>query len=138
MIARDLKELKTGKRELRNFGLLVGGIFAALGAWFLYRGKVVGPWFLGVGAPLMLLGLIAPQALRRVYLAWMAMALVMGFVVSTVLLTLFYFVVITPIGLIARLAGKDFMTRRLDKSAPSYWTERSTAAVPATRYEEQF
>ncbi len=138
MISRELKELKTGKRELRNFGLLVGGIFAVLGAWFLYRGKPVGPWFLGVGTPLIVLGLIAPAVLRHAYLAWMTLALILGLVVSTVLLTVFYFLVMTPIGLIARIAGKDFMTRRLDKTAKSYWIERKVEAVPVTRYEEQF
>ena len=57
MIAQELKTLKTGKRELRNFGLLVGGVFLLLGLFFWYKGKTYDTVFFVVGAPLVVLGL---------------------------------------------------------------------------------
>jgi len=139
MIREELKQLPTAPRDLRKFALLVGGVFTAIGVWLLFRHKPAGPWFVGPGGLLMLLGLSAPKTLKPVYLAWMAMALVLGIVVSTVVLTLFYFLVITPIGLTARLLGKDFLSQKLDRAAGSYWLprDRSVARKPAD-YERQF
>ena len=54
----------------------------------------------------MLLGAVWPRALKWVYIAWMTLALVLGLVVSTVLLTVFYYAVVTPIGLLAPLSAR--------------------------------
>src|SRR4051794_2625165 len=112
MIRQELKELNTSARELRKFGLLVGGIFLLLGAWFFWRGKPAFPFLFAAGGPLFFLGLVWPRALRVVYVGWMTLALLLGLVVSTLLLTLFFYLVVTPIGLFARLVGKDFLSRK--------------------------
>lgn len=139
MIRDELKHLSTTPRDLRKFGLLAGGVFVLLGGWFLFRHQPAGPYLLAPGALLMVLGLVVPRALRPIYIAWMAMAFVLGLIVPTVLLTLFYFLVITPIGLGARLLGKDFLSRKLDRQVKSYWLPRDrTAARPASDYERQF
>jgi hypothetical protein len=85
------------------------------------------------------IGLAAPKALKPVYLAWMSVATVLGFLASQLILTLFFFVVITPIGLLARLSGKDFLSLKLDRQAPSYWLRREPhpPKSPAD-YERQF
>jgi len=139
VIREDLKQLSTTPRDLRKFALLVGGVFAAIGVWLLIKHRPAGPWFVSPGALLMLLGLAAPSLLKPVYLGWMAMALVLGIVVSTVILTLFFFLVMTPIGLIARILGKDFLSQKLDRPAKTYWLPRDRAAArkPAD-YERQF
>src|SRR5438105_1024822 len=138
MISHELKSLPCARRDLRNFGLLVGGIFAALSVWFFIRHKPAAPYLLIPGAPLFLLGLAAPMSLRQPYLAWMALALALGLVITTILLSLFYFVVMAPIGWIARLTGHDFMCRRFDKTTASYWSPRATAPPDPHRFEKQF
>jgi hypothetical protein len=138
MIRQELQSLPCGRRDLRNFGLLVGGILLALGAWFLYRGKPAAPFVLVPGAPLVLLGAITPMTLRGPYLAWMTVALVLGLIVSTILLSVFYFVVMAPIGWAARLTGHDFMNRRFDKKAGTYWSPRRVTESARQRLEQQF
>lgn len=139
MIRAELKQLKTGDKELRKFGLLVGGVFALLGLWCLFRHKPAWPWLVAPAAPLLLLGLVFPRSLRVVYIGWMAMAFTLGLVVSTVLLTLFFYLVITPVGLLARLVGKDFLSRKLDPNAASYWLPRNLAEPKQkVDYERQF
>jgi len=138
MFLKDIKELKTGTRELRNFGLLVGGVFALLGLLFMARGKAAYPWLLTPGLLLVAFGSIAPRILKYIYLVWMGLALVLGFVVSHIILTLFFFLIITPIGLIARLAGKDFLRLKLDRQAKSYWIPREHRRKAAEDYERQF
>jgi hypothetical protein len=138
MILEDLKQLKSGPRELRKFGLMVGGVFAGLGLLAWVRGKPHFPWLLTPGAGLMLLGLIFPRSLKPVYLAWMSVALVLGFIVSHVILVLLFLLAITPIGLAARLCGRDFLRLKIDRSASSYWLRREQTAKSKADYERQF
>ena len=139
MIREELKALKTGTRELRRFGLMVGSVFLLLAAWFTWRGKFFYPYFLVAGVALVVPGLLVPAALRHVYLVWMALAFALGLVVSTVLLTLFYYLVVTPIGLAARLFGKDFLSERWDRRAESYWIAvRRSEPRRKEEYEQQF
>ena len=139
MLREEIKQLKTGQRELRKFGFLVGAVFTLLGVWFRWRGKGRYPYFLAPGAVLVVLGTVAPRALRLIYVGWMSLAFLLGFVVSNILLTLFFYLVVTPIGLVARLAGKDFLNRKLDAQTESYWIMRDRS-VPEQKknYEQQF
>jgi hypothetical protein len=139
MIQEELKQLKTEPRDLRKFGLLVGGVFGLLAAWCWWRGKPAFPYLLAPAIPLMILGAVWPRSLKQVYLAWMTLALVLGLVVSTILLTIFFYVVVTPIGLLARAVGQDFLSLRLQPQARSYWIKRDHA-TPKHRneYERQF
>ena len=138
MIRNEIKQLKTGARELRKFGLLVGGVFALLGIILLLRHRPAAPYFLAAGALLILPGLIAPRVLKHVYIAWMALAIVLGFVVSGVVLILFFFLVITPIGLVARCLGNDFLSLKLDRAAASYWMPIERKPKSPSEYERQF
>ena len=138
MLRDEIKQLKTGARELRKFGLLVGGVFALIGVVLLLRHRAAGPYFLSVGALLVLPGLICPRALTSVYRAWMALAILLGFLVSGILLVLFFFIIITPIGWLARRLGNDFLSLKQDRLAASYWIPRERRAKTPAEYERQF
>src|ERR1041384_5885441 len=122
-IHADLKKLRTGIRDLRRFGLTVGGVFILIGVVLLLRHRSSYLAFLGAGALLIAFGGIWPPALKYIYIAWMALAFTLGFVMSNVILTLFFFLLVTPIGLLSRLFQKDFLARKWDKRAVSYWTQ---------------
>jgi hypothetical protein len=134
----EIQQLKPGTRDLRKFGLLVGGVFAAFAFLFWLRHKPAYPYFFWTGAALIAFGTILPRALKYIYVAWMTLAFVLGFIMARVILTLFFFLVVTPIGLVARLAGKDFLRLKLDKSALSYWIPREPKTQSAGDYERQF
>jgi len=139
MVHEDIQQLATGARELRNFGLMVGGVFLLLGGFSLWRHGAVWPWLVTPGALLVFLGFLAPFALKQLYVSWMALAFTLGLVASIVLLTLFFFLLLTPIAWVARLCGQDFLSLRLDPQAKSYWLSRDRTSVrqPAD-YERQF
>lgn len=92
----------------RSFGLSVGTacvLFAGLGWW---RGREIAPTVLAfVGVALVAAGLLAPAALRVPSRLWWRFASVLGWINARVLLTLFFFVVLTPAGLIMRAIGRD-------------------------------
>ncbi len=138
-LLKDIKELKTGTKDLRKFGLTVGGVLLALGLWTCYRHKPFYPWLLWPGAALAALGAVTPRALKWIYLAWMTLALVLGLCVSTLLLVVFFYLVVTAVGLIARLFGNDFLNRKLEPTAVSYWIVRDRSNARAKgEYEQQF
>lgn len=86
-----------------------------------------------LGATLWLL----PQMTLPFYLVWYFLACCIGIVVSNALLAAFYYLILTPTGLIMRLLGRDPMARRFDPRLPSYWSETEKAVAPE-RYFRQF
>ncbi len=140
MLGQDIKRLqKASARDLRHFGLMVGGVLLGLGIFFYLRHKTWWPWFTGPGALLVMLGAFQPRTLRWIYMGWMTLAMLLGAVVSTVLLTLLFYLMVTPLGLLARLKGKDFLRRKLDPATPSYWLLRDPLKVKAKHeHERQF
>jgi len=137
-IREDIQQLKTDARTLRKFGLLVGGVFAAFGVLFLLRHKGHYPYFLWPGAGLMVLGAVLPRMLKWVYLAWMGLAIVIGFCMAHAILVLLFYLVITPVGWAARLVGRDFLQRELDPSRASYWLPRERRERTPSEYEKQY
>jgi hypothetical protein len=139
MIREELRQLDQSPRALRSFGRLVGGVllvFAALGGW---RAQSWWPWVAGPGLTLFLLGVLAPRSLRWPHRAWMTLALIMGTVMGTVLLTLVFFLGVTPLGWLARVSGRDFLRRQRTEREPTYWLARDRSAKPGRAdYERQF
>ena len=137
-IRDDIKDLKTDTATLRKFGLVVGGVFVGLGLLFLLRHPTRTPYFVWPGGLLMIAGATIPRALKWIYIGWMSIAFVLGFVMAHVILTLFFFLIITPIGLVARLFGQDFLSLKLNRAAKSYWIPREKKAKSPQDYERQF
>lgn len=134
----DIEGLKQSSlRDLRKFGLVVGGVFCALALWFYLRHKPFYWYVLAPGVPLVVLGAILPRSLKWIYVLWMTLAMLLGAVVSTLLLTLLFYLGVTPIGLIARLAGNDFLSRKLAPEATSYWILRDVSKPKQTHEHEQ-
>src|SRR6266851_8012980 len=113
---------RSSYRTEREFGFIVGGVFLLLSAWWFYRGKfpTMSHITLPVGALLVFLGLVLPQALVWPNKAWMALAEVLSFVSTRIILAFVFFGVLTPIGLIKRMFGWDPLHRRAG-SSDSYW-----------------
>lgn len=137
-IRQEIAQLPTDKVTLRKFGLMVGGVFAVIGAFLLWRDISWAIVLVYIGAPLILLGAALPNILRPVYIAWMSLAVVLGAIVTRILLTLFFFLVITPVGLVFKLIGRDALTRKLDRSATTYWIDKEYPITDRSRYENFF
>jgi len=118
-------------RGLRQFALTTGGIVAVLFGlllpWLFDAGLPYWPWILA--AILAVWGLAAPKSLRPAYLGWMRFGLAISRVTTPLILSLVFFLVFTPAGLIMRLTGHDPMQRRLSADTASY-REPSRAAAP--------
>jgi saxitoxin biosynthesis operon SxtJ-like protein len=116
--------------EARRFGLVVGAAFLVLGALLWWRGRLMtSQVFWGVGAALILFGIILPRALVPVHRAWMGLALAISKVTTPVFLGAIYFLVITPIGLVRRVFGHDALKSK--QTGNSFWVPRSSGPEPS-------
>ena len=124
--------------QARKSALLVSGVLLLIAAWNLYRGRnVVVVIFGSISAALFIAGLFVPVAARAFHKAWMRLAVALGHVNSRVLLTLMYYLVFTPYGLVSRLVGRDPLKRR-GKAGESYWTERKRTRQEREQFERLF
>lgn len=138
-VLQELKEQRTTPRDLRKFGLIVGTVFVLLAFWGYFHHKPAWPFAAATGMLLLLFGAVSPMALRVPYLGWMAAGFSLGFIVSTIMLTLIYYLAITPIALLARAAGKDFLKTSSRSAAQTYWIRRASPRKPTrAEYERQF
>ena len=113
------------RAQLRNFGLIVGGIFGAIGLWpAIVRGGNARLWVVGLAVALILPALVAPRALAPAHRAWMALGHALGWINTRVVLGLIFFGLITPMGLVLRLARRDPMQRTFDPDATTYRVPR--------------
>ena len=125
-------------KELRKFGLTVGAAFAVLGAVSWWRGHVWPPrvmWTLAV--LLMVPGALFPAVLGPVQRGWMKFALVLGHFNTRIILTVLFYLVMTPVGLIMRLF-RDPLDRSLKEERNTQWIKRESQPVELARYERQF
>jgi saxitoxin biosynthesis operon SxtJ-like protein len=124
-------------RQLRQFGLLVGGIFGAMGLWpLVWRHQSPRLWAMALAVALVVPALVAPRVLAPAHRAWMALAEVLAWVNTRILLGLVFYLVVTPIGLLMRLLRRDPMRRQLEPAGESYRV-RCTPR-PATHMLRQF
>lgn len=146
-ILSEWRALPATVPALKSFGRTVGAVLwvaAAVVAWrrgWEVRGLPLG---LGVaGASLVLLGLVAPglhmdRLLAPLYRAWMLVAVVLGFVMTRLILTLVFFLLVTPIGLVRRVLGHDPMQRRWPAPPGTLWRPHETPANPREAMERLF
>jgi hypothetical protein len=114
-------------RDLRQFSGIWFPLFCAMIGLIVYRrfgyhtpGVVI--WV--IGAAIALAGLAKPAIVKPVFIGMMYASFPIGWVMTHILLGVMYFGVLTPIGLMMRLAGRDTMTRKFDPAAASYWIPR--------------
>ena len=102
------------KKQLREFGLLIGLGFPILIGWLLpsLSGHEFRAWTLWIGIPGLILGLTAPQLLYYPYKGWMALGHTLGWINSHIILGLVFVVVLQPIAYVMRLTGYDPLRKR--------------------------
>jgi len=115
------KKKQTETQQLRKFGTVMAVAFTVLGALLLWRGREWAQYLLYTGGAFLALGLVAPKVLGPIERVWMKLALLLGTVMTTVILTLTFFLLMTPMGLLLRLLGKDLLGMRGDPELETYW-----------------
>ena len=108
--------MKSPPNKDRSFGISVGTVLVLIAGALVWRGRITAAEILGpIGALLLVLGLVQPRLLKWPSALWWRMAMVMGYVNARVTLTIAFALVLSPLGLVWRLIGKDPLTRRRER-----------------------
>ena len=138
MFKDEFKHIKETKKELRKFGVTVGGVLIIIASLLFYFEKSSAIYFTIIGGLLFVSGLVIPQILKLLNKVWMSLAIILGYFMSRLILTVLFYIVITPITFIAKLVGKKFILLKYDKSATTYWEKRTIIHKKQIDYERQF
>jgi len=126
-IRNDIASVNSSLKELKKFGILIGII--------LFLTSIVSMWnewwpscliyIVGLcGISLVTVGILRPERLKNLHRYWMSLAVILGSIISRIILFMLYYLVLTPIALIAKLFRKRFIILDWHTKRTSYWIDR--------------
>ncbi len=122
----------------RSFGLVFASMFLVVACWPLFHQELPRWWALGIAVVFAIIAIWKPALLAVPNRLWTKLGVLLGKVVSPIALGILFYGVITPIGAVMRLAGKDALRLKLDSSADSYWIPRKPPGPPPDSMTNQF
>ena len=128
----------TDTKRIRTFGLIAlifFGCLYSLGIWLV---KPIPTYFFGILSALGLGFIIFPHQFRPAFVIWLKIAHFLGRVVTALILTLAYYLVITPAAFIKRIFGGTPLPIKPDKNVLSYWVTRKEAVQPKAQFLKRF
>ena len=138
MIIEEISAIKSGKKELRQFGVTLAVVLCVIGCWLWWKESQWQVYLFIAAGVLLLPAVVFPGLLKPFHRLWMTLGLCMGWLVTGVLMIVLFYLVVTPIGLLMRLRGRDPLKQSFDREAGSYWIPRDRATVDKKDYERQF
>jgi hypothetical protein len=120
------------------FGLVFAVIFFVIAAWPLLDAAAPRWWAVGLAALFGSIALLRPRLLSGLNRQWVRLGILLGRVISPIALGVLFYGVLTPIGVVMRLAGNDPLRLRRDPGASSYWRLREPPGPPPDSMTNQF
>lgn len=133
-----MNSYSTDPKDIRKFGAVGFLFFGVLAGVALWRQKPLPTYLFGSLALLLTAFCLFPAFLTPAYRAWMRAAHFIGTIFTAVILTLAYYLVVTPFGLVKRLLGDRLLAVKRDGQLPSYWVDREEAAQPRERFNKRY
>ena len=115
----------------RKFGWTFAGVFLFMGAFYH-------PWLIALAGLIAIVTLTRAEWLAPAKHAWMKLGDLLGKIVSPIVMGVIYFVIFTPVAYVMRLAGRDALSLRLDKTLPTYWVRRDPPGPADDSFKEPF
>ncbi len=112
------------KENNKSFGILFFIIFLLIALWPLINSGSIKLWALVIALIFLVLGIINSKILTPVKKSWIKLGEILGKIIAPIVMGFIYFIIITPIGLLMRLIGKDVLNLKFNKNE-SYWIKRA-------------
>ncbi|MDI6686755.1 MAG: SxtJ family membrane protein [Desulfobacterales bacterium] len=138
MIVEEIKNIKSGKSDLRKFGITMGIVLMLLGGLFFWREKGYYFYFFIFASGFIVTGLAVPGVLKPAHKVWMTISIILGWIMTRVILSILFYLVVTPTRWLARLFGKQFLDLKINKNVKSYWIPKKELKLNKADYEKQF
>lgn len=136
-----IEKVDTSREAVRKTGkafLIAGTVIAAILFWKHGLDGVSWRWFLAGGIALYGISIVAYPVMKPIHIGWMKFAQILGWVSTHIVLSIFFYLILTPGGLVTRILGKDLLDQKFDRSAKTYWRKRESTAFDPKRMENQF
>ena len=130
--------MATQKEKLpsnRNFGLVFFVFFLIIGLWPLLGTNEIRYWSIFFSIIFFLLGITNSKLLNPLNKIWFNFGILLGKMISPLIMGIIFFLVVTPIGVIMRVFGKDILSLKYNKKNKSYWIEK---IGPKSKMKNQF
>ena len=137
MLVEEIKNIESDTKNLKKFGITIGMILLIFGIFFWFNNNDVYVHFLIFSVLFIIISLIFPIILRPLQKLWMGTALIIGYIISRIILSIFFYFVITPVALILRLSKRNFLDIKL-KDKESYWILKDEKINEKSSYEKQY
>ncbi|HAF02685.1 MAG TPA: hypothetical protein DIT76_06410 [Spartobacteria bacterium] len=136
-LKEEFLRIDRSTKALRRFGFTLGGLSILLGLWLMLQHRPATWPFILVGTLMICAGFFALGGLKYLHAGWTIFSLVLGWVMTRVILTVVFFLVVTPVGLLQRLFRHSPLELGFRIEAGSYWLTRRKLFDPAD-YRNQF
>ena len=108
----------------RNFGLVFFIVFLIVGIWPLTNEEPFRIWSVIISSVFLVLGLMNSKLLTPLNKLWFKFGMILGAIVAPIVMGVIFFLVVTPIGLVMKIMGKDLLNKKYDKAKKTYWIKR--------------
>jgi len=122
----------------RAFGLVFAAVFLIVAGWPLFHGEMPRWWAVIAASLFALAALTKPALLAGLNRLWTRLGILLGKIISPIALAIVFYGVVTPVGALMRLSGKDPLRLRRDPDADSYWVRREPPGPPPDSMSNQF
>ena len=139
-IFQVIKKLDTSSKEIRKFGLVIAIALGVIGG-FIYlktQSLTTVKWLWWIGLLFLIIGFVLPSILRPVYRIWMVLGYFIGEIVSRIILTVLFYIVVTPTGLVLKLFRKDILAQKIEKNRESYWVKNDLLDKKKDQYRKMY
>ncbi len=134
----ELKNISSSRKDLVKFALTVGIVLVIISLIQWLFKKDLFPYFLSAGAVLIILGVFIPTVLKPLQKAWMAFAMIIGWFMSHMMMSILFYLVFTFISVVSKLLGKRFIELIPTQSQTSYWNHRELKEYDRRDCEKQY
>lgn len=112
------------KASNRSFGLLFFIVFSIVAFWPLLNSEEIRLWALTISLAFLILGILNSKILTPLNKGWVKFGELLGRIVAPLVMFLVFFIILTPIGILLKLLGKDLLKIKKNKLIKSYWIHR--------------
>ena len=120
------------KSSNRSFGIIFFIVFLLISFWPIMDGQALRVWSLVISLIFLILGILNSKILTPFNLAWIKLGEILGRFIAPIIMAVIYFLIVTPIGLLMRIIGKDLLNIKFSQNS-SYWIKREKKLGPMKR-----
>ena len=126
-------------KEAKRFGIVLSIVLIIIGVGIpIIKKSDIHLWLVYLAVAVFVFAVFFTKLFVPVFKIWMKIAHLISKIISSLILGIFFYFIITPVGLIMKCFGRDPLSRKIDKESNSYWVKRDPKLSDPKRIENQF